>query len=98
MAVTTSGPINLSGAISAGGSSQLLTTASTQRTKFVLTNVDASNDLWWSPFGPASPNASGSVRVPANGGFLSFNGDAPGTRYYIYGSTTGQQFTSWVDM
>ena len=98
MAVTTSGPINLSGSIASGGTSQILAQPSTARTKFVLVNVDGANDLWWSPFGIAAPNAAGSVRVPANGGMLSFNGDAPGTKYAIYGGVTGQQFTAWVDV
>lgn len=94
---TLSAPINISGFIVNGGTSQVLTKANSNRTKFNLINVDATNDLWWSPFGPAGPNTNGSVRIPANGGFLSFNGDAPGTTYYIYGTTTNQQFTAWID-
>lgn len=90
-------PINLSGSIVTGGASQQLTQSNSNRTKFNLVNIDATNDLWWSPFGPAGPNQNGSVRIPANGGFLSFNGDAPGTAYFVYGTMTGQQFTAWVD-
>lgn len=97
MAVTTPGIVNLSGSINSGGTSQLLVGPSLNRTKFVLCNVDATNDLWFSPLGTAAPNASNSVRVPSNGGLLSFNGDAPGTSYFIYGGTTNQKFTAWAD-
>jgi hypothetical protein len=97
MALTLQAPINLSGTIGTGGQSQVLAQANGNRTKFVISNPDASNDLWWSPWGLAAPNTQGSIRIPANGGFLSFNGDALGTTYYIYGAVTGQQFTAWVD-
>jgi hypothetical protein len=92
-----SGPINISGTIQAGGVSQVLAQANANRTRFNLINVDANNDLWWSPFGAAGPNLNGSVRIPANGGFLSFAGDAPGTSYSIYGAVTGQKYTAWID-
>jgi len=92
-----SGPINLSGSIASGGSSQILAQANANRTRFNLINVDTTNDLWWSPFGSAGANQNGSIRIPPNGGMLSFNGDAPGTTYYIYGAVTGQKFTAWVD-
>lgn len=95
---TFSNPIDLSGTIVTGGVSQLLIRANKNRTKFFIMNVDATNDLWFSPFGTtALPNAVGSVRIPANGGGLSFNGDAPGTNYYVYGAVTGQKFTAWAD-
>jgi len=97
MPLTLPAPINLSGNISSGGVSQVLTRANLNRTKLVICNVDATNDLWWNPFGTAAPNASGTIRIPANGGLLSFNGDAPGTTSFIYGAVTGQQFTAWVD-
>jgi hypothetical protein len=92
-----SGPINLSGTIQTGGTAQVLAQPNANRTRFNLSNVDPSNDLWWSPFGVAGPNQNGSIRIPANGGFLSFSGDAPGTAYSIYGAVTGQKFTAWVD-
>lgn len=97
MPATLSGPINISGFIASGGVSQILAQPNANRTRFNLINVDLANDLWWSPFGPAGPNLNGSIRIPANGGFLSFNGDAPGTTYHIYGDVTNQQFTAWVD-
>ena len=97
MALTLSAPVNLSGTIGLGGTSQILAQPNGNRTKFVISNVDASNDLWWSPWGPAAPNTQGSIRGPSNGGFLSFNGDVPGTTFYVYGAVTGQQFTAWVD-
>ena len=97
MALTLQAPINLSGTIAIGGISQVLAQANGNRSKFVISNVDANNDLWWSPWGPAAPNAQGSIRIPSNGGFLSFNGDALGTQFWIYGAVTGQQFTAWVD-
>lgn len=98
MPLTLPNPINLSGTILTGGSSQLLAPANANRTKFFLVNVDPTNDLWFSPLGPAGPNLAGSVRIFPNGGAIGFNGDAPGTAYYIYGGITGQQFTAWVDV
>jgi hypothetical protein len=97
MPASLSAPINLSGSIASGGSSQLMSQANGNRTRFTLINIDATNDLWWSPFGFAVPNTAGSVRIPSNGGILSFTGDAPGTAYYIYGAVTNQQFTAWAD-
>lgn len=97
MAVTTPGLVNLSGSIVTGGTSQLLALGSANRTKFVLCNIDATNDLWWSPLGTALASGSNSIRIPANGGLISFNGDAPGTSYYVVGAVTGQKFTAWAD-
>ena len=97
MAAPLTGPINLSGSILVGGQSQLLASASPSRTRFNLINIDPTNDLWWSPLGAAGAYASGSVRIPANGGMISFNGDAPGSTYFVYGASTNQKFTAWSD-
>ena len=97
MALTLQAPINLSGSIQIGGISQIIAQPGYNRTKFLICNVDAVNDLWWSPWGVAAPNAAGSLRVPANGGIISFNGDALGTAYSLYGAATGQLYTAWVD-
>jgi hypothetical protein len=98
MSLPLSGPINLSGTILVGGASQILVRANRNRTILNVVNPDATNDLWLTFLdNTATPYDSGSIRIPANGGILSFNGDAPGTDCYIYGGITDQKFTAWTD-
>ena len=97
MVAPISAPVDFSGLIGTGGVAQVLAPANANRTRLTIVNVDAVNDIWISATVTAAPNKLGSIRIPANGGMLSFNGDAPGTQISIYGAVTSQQFTAFGD-
>jgi hypothetical protein len=85
-----------SGTITTGGTAQLLFAGAIPVNGFYISNPDAANDLWWSVTGIAAPNAAGSDRIQANGGFYE---TPPGVSLEspisIYGAVTGQKFTAW---
>jgi hypothetical protein len=86
---------DLSTTITAGGTAQTLSSTS-QRVWLVIHNPDPSEDLWVAFLGrTAATNGLGSLRIPANGGNLSFVGDAPGGAISIIGATTGHKITAW---
>lgn len=81
--------------ITVGGTAQNLYGGLIPVNGFAVYNVDVANDLWISLYGTAAPNASGSIRVAANGGaYESPLWLKPSQAISIYGSTTGQQFTA----
>jgi hypothetical protein len=43
----------------------------------------------------AAVNGQGSIRVPANGGTLSFKGDAPVSAVSAIGAIASQKTTAW---
>lgn len=84
-----------SGTVTTGGTAQTIA-ANERRSKLVIANPDASEDLWIAFFGTtAEANGEGSIRVPANGGLIGFDGDAPTSAVSVYGATTGHKFTAW---
>jgi hypothetical protein len=86
---------DLSTTITAGGTAQTLSAAKS-RMVLVIANPDASEDLWVAFNGlTAAANGTGSLRIPANGGVLSFAGDAPQSAVSIIGATTGHKITAW---
>lgn len=84
-----------SGTITAGGTAQNLFAGATPTNGFEVINPDASEDLWVSLSTTAAPNASGSIRVAANGGAYSTPlGMKPWHAISIVGATTGHKFTA----
>jgi len=89
---------SLSSTITTGGTAQSLAATSTTRQTISIFNPDSVNDLWVAPFGTtALANGTGSIRIPANGGGVSFTlPDPVQTAWSIVGAVTGQKFTAWV--
>jgi hypothetical protein len=86
---------NISGTITTGGTAQVLLAASTGANGYSVYNPDSTNDLWISESGNALANASGSVRIPANGGWYEQPpGSTPALPVSIVGAVTGQKFTA----
>ena len=86
----------ISGTITTGGVAQNLISETVYPANgYGVYNPDPSNDLWISESGTAAPNASGSIRVPANGGWYETPvGVDPVQTVSIYGTITGQPFTA----
>lgn len=93
---------NLSGAIISGGSSQLLADTNTKRHGFILQNRSNGN-LYINFISPAGTSATDGNFEIASGTYWEmpfFNYNADETTFggydkiYIYGATTGQQFTA----
>lgn len=81
--------------IAAGGTAQQIFGSTIPADGYGVYNPDAVNDLWVSDSGTAAPNASGSIRVAANGGWY----ETPVTYKpvgapSIYGAVTGQFYTA----
>ena len=88
-----------SGSIVLGGTAQNIfivgTSAVIPANGYSIENVDTANDLWVSHSGTASPNGSGSRRIPPNGGYYATEpGQRPTGIVSIYGAITGQKFTA----
>ncbi len=81
--------------ITAGGVAQNLFAGVTPTNGWAVYNPDPSEDLWVSDSTTAAPNASGSIRVAANGGgYETPLGYAPVGAVSIYGATTGHKITA----
>lgn len=84
-----------SSTITAGGVAQNLFAGTAPVNGFGIYNPDATNDLWVSMSTVAAPNATGSIRVFANGGgYETPNNMKPPGIVSIYGAVTGQKFTA----
>lgn len=86
--------INLSGAITTGNTAQALAAANSRRNGFRIQNISA-GDLWVNDIGgTAAVDTSGSMKIVANGFYVT----PPGYDYTgaisIIGATTGQRYTS----
>lgn len=84
---------NRSGTITAGGVAQTLMAGNTSRGGFLLQS-QSTGDLYFSAIGTASAS-TGSIWLPA-GAYFEFPANGITTAAIsIFGSTTGQPFTSW---
>jgi hypothetical protein len=82
-----------SGAVTAGGSAQLLFGGLVPANGFLVQN-NSSSALWVCDVGTASAGGA-SVQVAANGGlFATPSGYRPGGAVSLYGGTTGQAFAA----
>jgi len=80
--------------ITAGGTAQNLFGGVTPN-KYGIYNPHATQDLWVSDSTTAAPNAAGSIRVPANGGWYETpSWYVPLGAVSIYGAVTGQPVTA----
>lgn len=90
---------SLSGTIATGGTAQSLVGTSTTRNTLTITNPHATADLWVCiGGGTAAANASGSIRIGANGGILTMAlvlGDPVRQAVSIVGANSAQAFTAW---
>jgi hypothetical protein len=79
-----------------GTSAALMIASNATRTRLVISNPDPANDLWVAFNGlTAAVNGQGSIRVAANGGTLSFTGDAPTSAVSAIGLIASQKTTAW---
>lgn len=84
-----------SGTITTGGTAQNLFSARIMENGFSVYNPDPTNDLWISDTTTALANGSGSIRVPANGGWFETPPTyGPAGVVSIVGGVTGQKFTA----
>ena len=81
--------------ITAGGTAQTLFSSIVPVNGFAIYNPDPVNDLWVSDSTTALANGTGSVRVPANGGWYETpKGYSSVGAVSIVGAVTGQKITA----
>lgn len=84
-----------SGTITAGGTAQTLFSSRIMENGFAIYNPDPTNDLWVSDTTTAAANATGCIRVAANGGgYETPTTYGPAGAVSIVGAVTGQKFTA----
>jgi len=85
--------VDLSGAITTGGTAQALVGANPSRRGFKVFNA-SNGDLWINDFGATAVAASPSERIPSGATYASEIGGATIKAISIIGATTGQAFTA----
>lgn len=81
--------------ITTGGTAQTLFGGVIPTNGFSIGNPDPSNDLWISDSTTAAANATGCIRIAANGGYYATEaGQKPMGAVSVYGAVTGQKITA----
>lgn len=82
--------------ITLGGTAQNLFAGTTPTNGFTVINPDPSEDCWLSQSTTAAANATGSIRLPANGGgYETPPTSKPISAVSVVCATTGHKLTAW---